>query len=99
MSDFRSPTIKTAVRFHPDDDFINLLTADGETLPAVVIPMPCPVIIIVAGHIVVMVAVPPVGSRMPVVMAGVVPATMTVVTAHMDAAAAEVKPEARGLGR
>ena len=56
-----------------------------------------PVIIIMAGHIVVMVAVPPVGSRMPIVMTGVVPAS--VAAADMDAAATEVKPEARGLGR
>lgn len=58
-----------------------------------------PVIIIMAGHIVVMVAVPPVGSRMPIVMTGVVPAVMAMADAHMDAAATEVKPEARGLGR
>jgi hypothetical protein len=61
--------------------------------------MPCPVIIIVAGPIVVMVAVPPVVSRMPIVMTGVVPASMAVADSYMDTAATEVKPEARGLGR
>ena len=61
--------------------------------------MPCPMIIIVAGHIVVMVAVSPVVSRMPIVMTGVVPAPMMAVAdSHMDTAATEVKPEARRLG-